>query len=142
MGRRRLAVGTAFVLALAVVGCSPPGPSAPELQKGQQLADATLTSLDGGSVQFHQLTSGKVALVDVWATWCAPCIASMPHLQALHNRFKDDGFTVVGVMIDTNATKIGPDFMKKKRLSDADRRAALYGAAKLEREVGALGPRT
>jgi thiol-disulfide isomerase/thioredoxin len=107
----------ALALALAAGGCGPVGPIGSQIQKGQQLADTTLTGLDGKPVQFKALTEGKVALVDVWATWCGPCIAAMPHLQGLHNQFKADGFTVVGVMIDRNATSIGPGFMKDNKVS-------------------------
>ena len=40
---------------------------------------------------------GKVYLVEFWATWCGPCIASMPHISELQKKYKDQGFTVIGV---------------------------------------------
>ena len=40
---------------------------------------------------------GKVYLVDFWATWCGPCIASMPHLSQLQKEYADDGLTVIGL---------------------------------------------
>ncbi len=41
--------------------------------------------------------SGKVYVVEFWATWCGPCIAGMPHLSALQKEFKDKGVTIIGV---------------------------------------------
>ena len=40
---------------------------------------------------------GKTYVVEFWATWCGPCIASMPHLSALSRQYKDKGVTVVGM---------------------------------------------
>jgi thiol-disulfide isomerase/thioredoxin len=40
---------------------------------------------------------GKVYVVEFWATWCGPCIASMPHLSELQKQYKDKGVTIVGV---------------------------------------------
>src|SRR5262249_31039015 len=40
---------------------------------------------------------GKIYVVEFWATWCGPCIASMPHLTALQAGYKDKGVTIIGV---------------------------------------------
>ncbi len=40
---------------------------------------------------------GRVVLLDFWATWCVPCRVTMPKLKTLHERFKKDGLTVIGV---------------------------------------------
>lgn len=40
---------------------------------------------------------GDVYLIDLWATWCSPCLASMPHLAGLQERFAEKGLVVIGV---------------------------------------------
>jgi thiol-disulfide isomerase/thioredoxin len=40
---------------------------------------------------------GKVYVVEFWATWCGPCLKSIPHLTKLQKEFKDQGVTVIGV---------------------------------------------
>ena len=44
--------------------------------------------------------TGKVVLVDFWATWCPPCVASIPALSALEQKCRDRGFVVLGVNVD------------------------------------------
>ncbi len=56
--------------------------------------------LDGNTVDLSKY-EGKVVLVDFWATWCPPCRRSIPHLIDLHNKYADQGFSVVGVSLDT-----------------------------------------
>ena len=48
----------------------------------------------------------KVVLVDFWATWCAPCIASLPALIAIHERYHDEGFEVIGISLDENREEL------------------------------------
>lgn len=43
---------------------------------------------------------GKIILIDFWASWCGPCIRSLPGLITIHQKYKDKGFEVVGVSLD------------------------------------------
>jgi peroxiredoxin len=43
---------------------------------------------------------GAVVIVNIWATWCEPCLVEMPSLEALHRRYAKDGLKIVGVSVD------------------------------------------
>ena len=55
--------------------------------------------LEGGDQALGDL-QGKVVLVDFWATWCKPCLETMPRLQKLYSAYSDKSFDVLGVSID------------------------------------------
>ena len=58
-----------------------------------------LTTLDEQRLTLEDL-EGKVVLLDFWATWCGPCVKATPGLKALHNKYKDRPFVIVGVSLD------------------------------------------
>ena len=61
---------------------------------------------------------GKVVLLNIWATWCGPCIVEMPTLEALHREFKDTDLRVVAVSIDQPQTEHAiRDFVKELGLT-------------------------
>lgn len=62
-------------------------------------SDFTLRDVEGRDVRLSDF-AGKVVLLNFWATWCVPCEAEIPHLQKLHETYKDRGFTVLGVAMD------------------------------------------
>ncbi|HET6610671.1 MAG TPA: TlpA disulfide reductase family protein [Kofleriaceae bacterium] len=43
---------------------------------------------------------GKVVMINFWATWCHPCIGEVPALEAAYSRHKDDGFVLLGLVMD------------------------------------------
>lgn len=55
------------------------------------------TWLQGEPVSHWQ--TGEVYVLDFWAPWCGPCIASMPHVNELHRKYKDKDVTIIGVSI-------------------------------------------
>jgi peroxiredoxin len=61
-----------------------------------------LATLDGKRVKLADL-KGKVVLVDFWASWCKPCLASMPALVELHRTLTSKGLVIVGVTDDDPA---------------------------------------
>jgi thiol-disulfide isomerase/thioredoxin len=82
----------------------------------------SLQSLAGEPLSNASL-QGRVVLLDFWATWCAPCRKSMPELQALHKKYAEQGFVVVGVSIDEGGlSKAGPKvkkFVKSQKIDYA-----------------------
>lgn len=68
-------------------------------ESGKPAPDFSLTTFDGKQMSFADLR-GKVVLLDFWATFCAPCIAALPELQALHAKHAASGLAVIGVTID------------------------------------------
>ncbi len=59
----------------------------------------SVRDLEGENVSSEEL-AGRVVLLDFWATWCPPCIADLPELSAIHERYKESGVSIVSLSID------------------------------------------
>ncbi len=68
---------------------------------GQQAPDFTIKDQQGHPVRLSDLR-GKVVFLNVWGTWCEPCIKEMPTMEALNNKFKDRKFQMMAVSIDND----------------------------------------
>jgi len=78
------------------------GPPPPDTYKqlGQRVKDFTFTRLDGSPVT-PQTLAGKVAVIDFWATWAAPCAESLPKLMQVYEKYKDnDRVEFLAVSVD------------------------------------------
>lgn len=91
MNRRSLLVGLTAAAAA-------PGAHAGVMDwfNGARVGDL-LPEHDGVFVQGEWLADRRLFLVDFWATWCGPCIAAIPHLNNLEQRFAAEGLQVIGV---------------------------------------------
>lgn len=63
------------------------------------------TLFEGGEIDW-QSYRGKVVLIDFWATWCAPCVAELPNVQANYAKYHDRGFDVVGISLDRDRKQL------------------------------------
>lgn len=69
-----------------------------------------LRNLNNEWKQYEDIKGDKLTVIDFWATWCQPCIRSIPELNTLSEEFKDQGVNFVGISIDgpRNQSKIQP----------------------------------
>ncbi len=104
---------------LVVVIFSPPWRKSRDthpLRPSALAPDFKLRCLDNSTITLSDL-SGKVVLLNFWASWCAPCRMEMPALARLYDRYKDEGFTVVGVTLDTPSRGNPERFVERMKIN-------------------------
>lgn len=79
--------------------------------------DMVFERLEGGTVKLSDYR-GKWVFVNIWATWCPPCIYEMPSMEKFYQKFKDQNFTILAVSVDSKDAKQDViDFVIEKNLT-------------------------
>jgi cytochrome c biogenesis protein CcmG, thiol:disulfide interchange protein DsbE len=103
VGCRAVSAGT-LAAALLLPACAPDYEEYRPLRTGDDAPAFTAAGIDGDSLALSSLRGG-VVMLNVWATWCPPCREEMPGLQALHERYAEQGLRVLGVSIDSRGAE-------------------------------------
>ncbi|MBS4190861.1 redoxin family protein [Bacillus sp. FJAT-49705] len=74
------------------------------LEEGNKAPDFELLDLEGNTVKLSDY-KGKTILLNFWATWCPPCMAEMPYMEKLYNKYKNEGFEILAVNVTTSEKK-------------------------------------
>jgi peroxiredoxin len=90
--------------------------SPPPAQTGGIAPGFQAKTPDGGPVALTD-HKGKVVLLDFWATWCPPCVASMPTLERVYREYRDKGFVVVGVDQEPGEEQLVRAFLSAHEIS-------------------------
>jgi thiol-disulfide isomerase/thioredoxin len=90
----------------------PQKPRIPLVKVGQTLPDFEMLAANGARSKLSD-SHGKVRVLDLWATWCGPCVAAMPRVEALYQKVKDQGVEVIGVNVMDEEAKF-KDWVKEK----------------------------
>ena len=124
-----------LLLALTIAGCDRQKGPAPQDEpaaaaaeaprsgvdrsnKGKPAPDVVFRNPDGGEISLEQFR-GVPVLVNLWATWCAPCVKELPTLQALEDAQSVDGqLTVIAVSQDMAPQAKVKAFLREKKLRD------------------------
>ncbi|MDE6452318.1 MAG: TlpA family protein disulfide reductase, partial [Odoribacter sp.] len=76
------------------------------VQVGQPFIDFTGETPDGKSISLSEIVrNNKLVMLDFWASWCAPCIQSMPGLVDIYKEYKEKGLEIIGISSDENAQR-------------------------------------
>ena len=118
-----------FILLLVCIGSALFGMGeAPEgAGIGKKAPDFKLQDLKGIERALSDY-KGKVVFLNFWATYCPPCVAEMPSMQALHDKLKGSAFVILAIGLDRSKKTI-LDFINEKKytfavLVDPDKKAA------------------
>ncbi len=90
----------------------------------------SLTEISGQKLNLADY-KGKVVLLDFWATWCGPCRIEIPAFVELQNRYRDQGFAIIGISLDDGPEPVR-DFYKQFKMNypvamDDQKVSALFG---------------
>jgi thiol-disulfide isomerase/thioredoxin len=89
--------------------------SEPGLARARMAPAFAVNTLDGQHISLGDLT-GKVVLIDFWATWCGPCREALPHMQQIAKKFQGQPLVVLSVSLDSDEQK-WKDFITKNGMT-------------------------
>jgi thiol-disulfide isomerase/thioredoxin len=78
----------------------------PPAATAQRYGDIFSETLDSDLNPAPLRDTPRLALLNFWAPWCASCVSELPSLQALHNRLRERGFSVIAVAVDTEESDL------------------------------------
>jgi peroxiredoxin len=104
----------------------------PVVSEGVETIDFTLPLLDGKKQTLSELR-GQVVFLNFWATWCGPCRMEMPSMEAVYQKLKDRGLTILAVNLGEKSDAVAA-FMKEHKLTFA---AALDESGRIGMQYGA-----
>jgi thiol-disulfide isomerase/thioredoxin len=112
----------ALMLALAVTCARGMGTLAAtaDPEQARQSASSALLRFTATDLDSQRWTAaslrGRVVLIDFWATWCAPCLAELPRLKALHARHPRKDFEILGISLDATSRQSLISWLNRNRI--------------------------
>lgn len=72
---------------------------------GRKITNFKLRDMNNKWNEYSELKGSKLTVIDFWATWCKPCIRSIPKLVKLADKYKDQGVAFISINVDGNRSR-------------------------------------
>jgi cytochrome c biogenesis protein CcmG, thiol:disulfide interchange protein DsbE len=105
-----------FLVVVAVLSLTVPLSAHAIISKGALAPPLSVVTMSGQNVTLANYR-GYVLVMDFFATWCAPCRLSIPHLVDLNNRYNKQGLQVLGLSLDEGGEKAVKAFITDKKIT-------------------------
>lgn len=113
------------MIACAVAGALTLAGASPAASEGELASDGRVRVLPLDQLQLHDMDGrrwtaddlrGRVTLIDVWATWCAPCLTELPYLTRARARYSREDFEILGVSFDVSDRRTFVSWLNRHRV--------------------------
>jgi len=127
LGARCLLRNWPIALLICLASCDAPQSPTAQVVAGAKFPELQLINMKSEPVSTAQF-AGKVLVLNVWATWCAPCRRELPSLQRLSEQLDPQHFAVIGMSVDADEHVVREFLIERKvtftNWQDADMRIA------------------
>ena len=79
--------------------------------------DFSTTDIKGKAISNEDVKDSKLIMVNFWEPWCGPCVKEMPELEKLYKKYKDKGFTILGVFYSMDSIEDAKGIIKDNNIS-------------------------
>jgi thiol-disulfide isomerase/thioredoxin len=114
---------------LALLTAQPASASSSQNNVGKKI-----TEINADFLKAKPTITGKPVMLEFWATWCGPCVASIPHINEIHKKFESKGLVVIGLTKESREKVEG--FAKEKKM---EYNVGIDGTGKLNKELAVRG---
>jgi len=73
-----------------------------QIANAGKLQNFKAKNIKNKNVYYEDIKGEKLTIIDFWATWCKPCVRSIPKLVEVYNKYKDQGVQFIGINVDGN----------------------------------------
>lgn len=110
---------------------------------GNKYIDFSAPNVEGDTLQLSKIIQSHVSLIDMWGSWCGPCIAKTRLIMPVYEKYKNKGFKLVGVAREFNNTDAVRERIKKEKYSwpnliDLDDRLNIWNLYGISNGVGLM----
>jgi len=110
---------------------------------GESFVDFSAPDLNGKMYTFSKLLNNKITLLDLWGSWCGPCIAATRTMRPVYDEFKSKGFQIIGVAREFKTTAALKNALKREKypwlnLLDLDDKNQIWSKYNISNAGGAI----